>query len=277
MNMKPKRQPATPAPRIHVMLARSAPIGVILRRGPALWVRLAVWHTTTDAITLGQWFHGRVYEERCDVSPDGSLIIYFAAKHWRRSVPSCWTAISRPPYFTALQLWSRTDTWAGGGYFEDERTVRVDQCDPCGLKNTPLHFIVNEYCIWSDKKRRFRLSGWNMRENPPDACKGRGPRQTTEFARASRDGRFRLVRQERDGFGQSHRYHLVHRKSGMTIDLPVATWADWDHRGRLTFASKGKLLAAEIAEDGIEATHEIADFNNMKPENVPAPDWATRW
>src|SRR5919198_5909820 len=66
--------------RLFVYLAREAPVGVVLRRGPSAWVRLSVWHTDTDAFEHGQWFKGRVYERRCDVSADGSLFVYFARK-----------------------------------------------------------------------------------------------------------------------------------------------------------------------------------------------------
>ena len=64
--------------RLFVYLASEAPIGVVLRRGPSAWTRLSVWHTDTDTFEHGQWFRGRVYERRSDVSPDGALFAYFA-------------------------------------------------------------------------------------------------------------------------------------------------------------------------------------------------------
>ena len=70
-------QPQAPC-RLFVYLAREAPIGVVLRRGPSAWARLSVWHTNTDSFEHGQWFKGRVYERRSDVSADGSLFVYFA-------------------------------------------------------------------------------------------------------------------------------------------------------------------------------------------------------
>jgi hypothetical protein len=70
-----------PAPaRLFVILARRAPVGVIFRRGPSPWVQLIRWDTEHDRFEHGQWFHGRIYERRCDLSPDGSLLIYFASK-----------------------------------------------------------------------------------------------------------------------------------------------------------------------------------------------------
>jgi len=60
------------------------------------------WNTDSDKFEQGQWFHGHVYVGRSDLSPDGSLLIYFANKFNRKTVSDkeytyAWTAISRPP------------------------------------------------------------------------------------------------------------------------------------------------------------------------------------
>jgi len=120
-----------PAPaRLFVHLAREAPVGVILRRGPTAWVQIILWHTDTDTFEFGQWFHGRIYERACDVSPDGSIFLYgatdYSEKIWDAPDSSMWqwTAMSRPPYLTALALWSKIDDgYYGGGYFVDGHTV----------------------------------------------------------------------------------------------------------------------------------------------------------
>jgi len=57
------------------------------------------------------------------LSPDGSKLVYFAQKINRRTLSDseytyAWTAVSRPPYFTALALWPKGDCWNGGGLFE---------------------------------------------------------------------------------------------------------------------------------------------------------------
>ena len=71
--MKPK-----PPARLHVILAREAPLAVVIRRGPAKQVCTVLWNRRTDEFTLGQWLKGRIYEDRCDLSPDGRYFIYFA-------------------------------------------------------------------------------------------------------------------------------------------------------------------------------------------------------
>ncbi|MFN3651614.1 MAG: hypothetical protein ACK47B_18715 [Armatimonadota bacterium] len=70
-------------PRLHFYLARAAPVGLLLRRGPTEWVRLIGWNTEDDTFEPGAWFRGRIYAEKCDLSPDGRLFVYFAAKFGR--------------------------------------------------------------------------------------------------------------------------------------------------------------------------------------------------
>lgn len=68
--MKPN--PIPPC-RLHVLLARRAPVAVIFRRGPTKWVQIIRWDTEKDIFEAGQWFHGRIYEGRSDLSPSGKL------------------------------------------------------------------------------------------------------------------------------------------------------------------------------------------------------------
>src|SRR5919109_3427070 len=104
------------AARLFVIQARRAPYAVVFRRGPSKVVRLIGWHTGTDTFDFGQWLKGRIYERRCDLSPSGSHLIYFAAD-FKKPYYS-WTAISKPPYLTALALWPKGDCWHGGGLFD---------------------------------------------------------------------------------------------------------------------------------------------------------------
>lgn len=95
------KQPTPSAPyRLYVILAREAPIAVIFRRGPSKRVQIVKWDTATDTFTPGQWFHGRIYERRSDLSLDGKLLVYFAMNLRTRNLHSdysyAWTAVSRP-------------------------------------------------------------------------------------------------------------------------------------------------------------------------------------
>lgn len=108
-----------PSCRLYGILAREAPIGVLFRRGPSKEVQVILWDVKSDRFETGQWFKGRIYERRCDLSPDGQLMVYFAAS-WKARLgldAGSWTAVSRPPYLTALARWVKGDAWSGGGLF----------------------------------------------------------------------------------------------------------------------------------------------------------------
>jgi hypothetical protein len=148
---------------LYVFLAREAPVGVVLRRGPSAWAQLTVWDTEGDVFAHGQWLRGRVYEDRCDLSPDGSLFLYFARKESARARAAgygyAWTALSRPPYFTALALWPQDSTWLGGGVFRDGRTVELNGC---GLGTHPDHPVPEGLAVGATAGRM--VTGWSYQE-----------------------------------------------------------------------------------------------------------------
>ena len=114
-----KRDPC----RLAVFPALHAPTAAVLRRGPTQWAHLSIWDRETDRVEHGQWFRGRIYARRCDLSPRGDLFVYFAAKHGRADEDGleAWTGLSRPPWLTALSLWENLGSWYGGGAFTPER------------------------------------------------------------------------------------------------------------------------------------------------------------
>jgi hypothetical protein len=84
-------------------------------------VRVVLWDRRADEFTPGQWFKGKIYPDRADISPDGRHLIYFAmgCVAWATlKTGGTWTAISRVPSLTALALWPQGDTWGGGGMFK---------------------------------------------------------------------------------------------------------------------------------------------------------------
>src|SRR5262245_42154320 len=110
--------------RLHVLLAREARVGLVIRRGPAQSVCTVGWDRINDTFRLGQWMHGRLYERRADLSPDGNHFIYFARNFSRRTseqTKGTWTAISKVPYLKAISLFGKGDCWCGGGLFLSNR------------------------------------------------------------------------------------------------------------------------------------------------------------
>ncbi|MEM6635856.1 MAG: hypothetical protein AAF667_08200 [Pseudomonadota bacterium] len=116
-----------PAVRLHLYLAAGSDRAVILRQGPARQARMILWHRDTDSFEDGQWLKQRLYKDRCAISPDGRHFLFFALNgHWGGVAQGAYTAISRPPYFTAVALFPQGNTWGGGGWFVDNSLFVAD-------------------------------------------------------------------------------------------------------------------------------------------------------
>lgn len=278
--------------RLFVLLARAAPVGVILRRVPGSWTQCVTWNTRSDSFERGQWLHGRLYERRSDLSPSGQKLVYFVAKHHLQRVDpsysSAWTAISTPPYFTAVALWpNRGTTYHGGGLFTDENTVQINSVDhrfssPTGSQTAPPH-------PKHVPPARVRISPLRLMSGDQILAK-----------RLVRDGWTQLggadvEREQIDWRGQLRRecgalrldlslgpqqlvYTLSVRKKGRWEERPFVDvdWADFDQAGRLVFARGEKLGRAHLVADVLEEA-ELTDFTGGKPARVVTPDYAKKW
>jgi hypothetical protein len=121
--------------RLFVIFAKREPTAVILRRGPSAWYHIIQWDTVQDTFVHGAWIKGRIYEEKCDVSPDGRLLLYFVhqGSRVRTEFTDSWTAISRMPWLQALVVWPQGTTYGGGGRFVDDSTIALR-----GVLDSPL-------------------------------------------------------------------------------------------------------------------------------------------
>lgn len=175
---------AAPPPRLHVILARDAPVGLIVRRGPTQWYHLLRWRTDTDAIEPGAWFRGRLYEERCDLSPDGELFLYFAlqGRKFGTAYTGSWTAVSRAPWLHALALWPHGSTSGGGGYFAGKREVVIATGD---LRTHPDHPATGLEVASGYRPATLRTEEWAGHDHAGELC----------FTRAGRLLRYRRGRE----------------------------------------------------------------------------------
>jgi hypothetical protein len=126
-------------PRLFVITAAEADEAVIFRKGPASWCHLIRWDTSRDTFERGAWIKARVYAERCDLSPNGKLLLYFALQgdRFHTSYRGAYTAVSRVPWFKALALWPEGNTWGGGGRFVSASHVALRT--GCPVKKHPDH------------------------------------------------------------------------------------------------------------------------------------------
>ncbi len=85
MNVGKKSPRAVVGACIHAILARESDTAVVFRRGPSNKTAILKWDLLTDRFELGQWFYGSFYPYRCDISPDGRHLVYFAAEYGRGS------------------------------------------------------------------------------------------------------------------------------------------------------------------------------------------------
>jgi hypothetical protein len=287
--------------RIFVLLASSAPIGVILRRGPSKHVLVLKWHLETDALEQGQWFHGRIYERRCDLSPSGELLLYFAASY--KEPPRSWTAISKPPYLTALALWPKGDGWGGGGLFDSELSIQLNHrpgedvlADGFRLKKNMRVRLFGDRPGWGEDFPIYHSSllrnGWNVVAQGDDAKPDWNAQVVWRFKEPivyekTANGSQRLqmlikgVNQKNDAWYWLD-YNVLDEHGAVLFSLPRADWADWDGSGDLLFAKDGKLfrlkkdsLTLQSAVTG--ASKQIADLNALKFKAKSAPAEAIKW
>jgi hypothetical protein len=244
----------TPAyARLYVLLARDAAIGLIFRRGPTEWTQLIHWDTKKDIFTSGQWFKWRVYERKSDLSPDGKLLIYFAAKYHRVWNPPhsyrIWTAISRPPYFTALHFMPDVDTYGGGGFFLDNHTVAFNSTSPFeGVKSEPYpgFKILSKRSYFSTTvyDRQLEAAGWSLAEDEintriesENIGRNVAPKAPTIWHKHVKQYALRLSYTSKET-----RYYLTNPKKGYEVRLEAAQWADFDYPGRVSWRKQENSL-----------------------------------
>lgn len=80
-----------------------------------------------------------MYPEKCDLSPDGSLLLYFVLQGSKlnTSYTHAWTAVSRAPWMEALVLWPQGMTYGGGGRFLSNRHIAIRSNDTIPHENHP--------------------------------------------------------------------------------------------------------------------------------------------
>ena len=276
-----------PLCRLSVILAREAPVGVIFRRGPAKWVQIVHWDTATDTFTPGQWFHGKVDPERSDLSPDGSKLLYFAIKLNGRTLAdteygTSWTAISRPPYLTALALWPTGYAWgwtfSGGGKFLSNTEIWLRLLKD--IEPHPDHLPQGlTVCSNAEAAKRLRemRDGWECVQDWqyfPGSFKTRGPRIDRK---QNPYGPKVLVRTKNTADDKEYTAYTLEDGTGANELLTGADWADWDHRGRLVLAREGKLLAQDADTIGREPPQELTDLTGNTFKAIIAPAWARQW
>jgi hypothetical protein len=282
--------------RIWAILARQSDVAVVLRRGPSKQVLLIRWHRGTDAFFPGQWFKGRIYPLRCDLSPSGERFLYFAADY--KSPYYSWTAISRPPYLTALALWPKGDCWGGGGQFATERKIILNhrpaemaladqfrlpkplRLEPFGARSgwgedSPLHEATLERDGWvladAGKAVEHSFTGpmWYTFDPPQTWSKPRPGSKECSL-------RFMLTGYHRRG-GPNRVTEAAVVTGGHSVALGEVDWADWDTNGDLLYSRDGCLYRQRIERSKLSEPRCLLDTRTYKFRPLEPSAEAVTW
>lgn len=273
----PPRSGKFPA-RLHILLARQAQVGLVIRRGPSKSVCTMLWDRTRDTFKLGQWMRGRIYERRCDLSPDGKHFIYFAMNgRWQSESKGSWTAISRVPYLKAISLLAKGDCWHGGGLFLSDKEFWLnDGYGHSALKTArELRRNVNDRppdnfgseCL-TVYYNRLQRDGWVMGKDEYQGA-------TLFEKKLPKSWLLRKLAYAEVGappgrgcYWDAH--ELRHESTGVVLAFPEWEWADFVD-DRLVWAAEGRLRTARLGRGQLVSEKLLQDFNDMKFDAMAAP------
>ncbi len=276
--MKEEKFPA----RLHILIARDNEKAIVIRRGPSKSTCVLSWDRKKNTFEVSQWFKGRIYERRSDLSPSGKYWIYFAMNgKWNSEVKGAWTAIGRAPWLKAISIFAKGDCWNGGGLFLDDKTFwlndgygheqlfscsEVKRADPYNLPNQYGGECLNVYY------NRLQRDSWILKIRSE---KGKWNSETLFEKELVKNWLLRKICHEQvgspKGKGCYWDEHEIQNKSGKTLPKPDWEWAEWVDDS-IVYAESGCLYRISIkSSDELSEPQLLHDFNDYKFENRQAP------
>lgn len=265
-----------------------------MRRGPSKWVEVIAWDCRRDTFERGAWFHGRIYQRRSDLSPDGTKLIYFASKFNSQTVKDkeytyAWTAVSKVPYLTALALWPKGDCWWGGGLFRDNYTVFLNHRPSEAIphpRHVPnrLRVMPNPDACGEDDplySERLTRDGWFVRQEwrwERIGLEGFRTDVPELRVRTHANKRLAIILERRlDGLRYREFFRMEGPSGRAEFDLTGVEWVDWDQTGRLIFLREAKVFASRVQGSEIGLPTELIDLATDRPTQRETPTWAEVW
>jgi len=266
--------------RLHVIVAREAPVAIVIRRGPSKEVACFQWNMETDEFRLGQWLKGRIYERCSDLSPDGRYFLYCGVNGlWDVAGHGTWLAVSKAPYLKALDLYNGSSKRPVGGEFIDKDKYLIhDKEVPVGVLKKESDLV----CVGSDCNghsevtgkdiyhMRLVREGWNA-----SSTKGENPCDVATYDKSLVNDwvvRKQIHAEPVNGSGvhtwEEHR--LVQHSKVNETPLNNCDWADKD-KDTLVWARYGRIYRAKINDRGIGKSRIICDFNRYEYRITSAP------
>jgi hypothetical protein len=274
-------------PRLFGIPASAADVVGVIRRGPSAWCAVGRWDVRAGTYDHGAWLRGTIYPQRCDVSPDGSWLVYFALQ------PSAawdlgWTfvAVSRLPWLHALAAWGTDGTWSRGCHFVAEASSRVDGEPEHG--SLPYDLLGAGLALTGASSYAVeRRRGWSEAPGAPP----RDPSDVWDERRAdtlrmtkAQPGSSGAVRLEVTGrqaafrsgaSGGRARYSVA--DGGGRLELPDVQWADWASDGSLLVATRSGRLETRGAASWANPDAVVADLAAAEPAPAAPPPEALSW
>jgi hypothetical protein len=229
------------------------------------------------------------------------MLLYFAASY--RKPYFSWSAISRPPYLTALALWPKGDGWGGGGHFLSDADVSLNH--RAGETTLGDGFSIPEWMrvkpfggrpgcgeddpVWLERLKR---DGWVLIDygkavrmddssqvwitlDPPRSLWKPHPSLPDQYGLEmsisgvyEKDGPWYVVQ------------HSILQTGGTVLRLGRSDWADWSHSGDLLFSKDGCLFRVPFNGKSLtplEGRVKVADFRGLKFEKKEAPTAMREW
>jgi hypothetical protein len=269
-------------PRIYCITATEAPTVAVFRRGPTNWSHVGQWDLAGLRYEPGAWLGGRIFPRRCDLSPDGRFLSYFAHKPsatWE--LGEAYVAVSKLPWLTALHAFSTCGTWTRGYCFTKDAGPSAHEVPdlpiPYRLQSIPaVQFATELRRGWAeapDSPPRDPRDIWDERRNARiQKCQPGGHRVLCVESTGHAGGEFG-TEQAIDGL----RVQYSLEADGQLSLLNDLQWADWDREGRLLVATRtGRLQIRHFASKREHTVFE-EDLALLDPKPVPPPDWARHW
>jgi hypothetical protein len=298
MPTKTKTPRAPTPPRLYAILARKSAMAVVFRRGPSKQVQLISWDTDSHTFRAGQWFKGRIYERRCDLSPSGEKLIYFASS--QKGPYMTWTAVSRPPFLTALALWPKGDCWGGGGLFKSEQIIQLNhgayQTKLAEGFSIPNTINIEEPKGWAGHGEdapihptRLMRDGWTLRQEPVEKENKYDPKKSkiwieypqNEIWSKSRGGwriDMRILGiKEWTGAWYVIEHDIVDKDGNVVLSLGRSDWADWSRSGEILFAKNGCLFRIKTNKSALSKPEQLIDLTDQKFRQVEPTSTALQW
>jgi len=265
--------------RLHVLLSQKSTQAIVIRRGPSKRTATIGWDRRNDVFTVGQWFKGKLYPYRSDISPDGAFWIYFAMSEKNKT----WTAVAKPPYLKALDFYPKGCAWNGGGLFSTVRSYWLNDGGATLHKRERFISGLTVLPQWNDEPNwhsecplvyfyRLARDGWIQQKTERT---GKYGCITWFYKNANKHGQlWKLFHGGIDHpigkspYYESHALHIYKDKS--MIELPDMEWADVDGN-RIVWAENGLIMSGNLSKQGLVNQKILFDTNPLVFTELTAP------